>query len=430
MTCTLDATGGHLSQLGLASIVDGCSPCRPAASVERELGETIEAVATGELTAPPALRLVGADGASLAVVPVVISPAATHGDEPTDGASDDFVSPVPLVEGAVAIELVVGGAVVDSRPLSATAPQVGPVQVSSSISGLKLEFDVIEAAPDETTFTVLWSADGGQTWIPVAVDITDSEITIPTFARLPGGDNVQVQVIATAGGRSAAAISEPFIAPTHAPLVAIAGAPQGPVEQFDLVNLTAIVDDPSQYDLEEVSFTYVQIDLANTLLGEGPTLATRDLPVGRNEIVLTLTDPSGNEATASVLVEVVERTSPTRHDDLPDPAAVEFLTNAFITPTTVVPPAIDDVVAVTTTMPATTTTFSPTDSDGDGLSNDGEAELGSDPDDPDTDDDGLIDGEEVFLGTDPTNPDTDGDGFTDLDEEQTGTSPLDPASHP
>ncbi len=90
--------------------------------------------------------------------------------------------------------------------------------------------------------------------------------------------------------------------------------------------------------------------------------------------------------------------------------------------------SIDDVVTPTTG--ATTTTWSPTDADGDGLTNDEEAEIGSDPNDPDTDGDGLIDGEEVFLGTDPTNPDTDGDGSSDLEEEQAGTSPLDPDDHP
>jgi hypothetical protein len=101
----------------------------------------------------------------------------------------------------------------------------------------------------------------------------------------------------------------------------------------------------------------------------------------------------------------------------------------LIAPTNTTTPAnFDDVVTPTTS--ATTTTFSPADTDGDGLSNDQEAEIGSDPNDPDTDDDGLIDGEEVFLGTDPTNPDTDDDGLTDLAEEQAGTNPLDPNDHP
>ena len=102
-------------------------------------------------------------------------------------------------------------------------------------------------------------------------------------------------------------------------------------------------------------------------------------------------------------------------------------TPEFVAPTTTTTP-IGDVVTPTTT--ATTTTWSPTDPDGDSLTNDEEAEIGTDPNNPDTDGDGLIDGEEVFLGTNPTNPDTDSDGFSDLDEEQAGTNPLDPNDHP
>ena len=56
----------------------------------------------------------------------------------------------------------------------------------------------------------------------------------------------------------------------------------------------------------------------------------------------------------------------------------------------------------------------PNDSDGDGLTDDEEAEIGTDPYDPDTDDDGLTDGEEVKkYKTDPLNSDTDWDGLTD-----------------
>jgi len=57
------------------------------------------------------------------------------------------------------------------------------------------------------------------------------------------------------------------------------------------------------------------------------------------------------------------------------------------------------------------------DSDGDGLSDDEELAIGTDPDDPDSDDDGLNDGEEVNqYGTDPLNADTDDDGLSDGDE--------------
>jgi outer membrane protein OmpA-like peptidoglycan-associated protein len=67
------------------------------------------------------------------------------------------------------------------------------------------------------------------------------------------------------------------------------------------------------------------------------------------------------------------------------------------------------------------------DSDGDGLTDEEEKRLGTDPYDPDTDDDGLSDGEEVNLhGTDPLNPDTDLDALRDGAEVLTyKTNPLD-----
>lgn len=56
------------------------------------------------------------------------------------------------------------------------------------------------------------------------------------------------------------------------------------------------------------------------------------------------------------------------------------------------------------------------DIDGDGLTNDQEKALGTNPENPDTDNDGLNDGEEVNLGTSPVDADTDGDGLTDGEE--------------
>ena len=65
------------------------------------------------------------------------------------------------------------------------------------------------------------------------------------------------------------------------------------------------------------------------------------------------------------------------------------------------------------------------DRDKDGLANDIETLLGTDPDNPDTDGDGLNDSQEVSNGTNPTNPDTDGDGLSDADELNIhGTDPL------
>jgi outer membrane protein OmpA-like peptidoglycan-associated protein len=67
----------------------------------------------------------------------------------------------------------------------------------------------------------------------------------------------------------------------------------------------------------------------------------------------------------------------------------------------------------------------PVDTDGDGITDDQEIELGLDPTSADFDNDGLTDGEEINThNTDPKNPDTDGDGLSDGDEVNTyGTDP-------
>jgi len=68
------------------------------------------------------------------------------------------------------------------------------------------------------------------------------------------------------------------------------------------------------------------------------------------------------------------------------------------------------------------------DSDGDGLTNSEEAQIGTDPLNPDTDGDGLGDGEEVkTYGTNPLVQDTDSDGLGDGDEvHNRRTDPLNP----
>ncbi len=76
---------------------------------------------------------------------------------------------------------------------------------------------------------------------------------------------------------------------------------------------------------------------------------------------------------------------------------------------------------------ATTSAEAQVDTDHDGLSDQRERELGTDPNNPDTDGDGLSDGDEVLkYGTNPLNKDTDGDGFDDGTEVKNGYNPRGP----
>jgi len=64
------------------------------------------------------------------------------------------------------------------------------------------------------------------------------------------------------------------------------------------------------------------------------------------------------------------------------------------------------------------------DSDGDGLSDEAEAVLGTDPHDPDTNHDGITDGNAVAAGISPTSMDVDGDGIPNAVEILNGTNPF------
>lgn len=71
------------------------------------------------------------------------------------------------------------------------------------------------------------------------------------------------------------------------------------------------------------------------------------------------------------------------------------------------------------------------DTDGDGLADWVERQIGSDPLNPDTDGDGLADSDEVLKHfTDPVREDSDDDGYFDSEEVKAGSDPLNPLSTP
>lgn len=93
--------------------------------------------------------------------------------------------------------------------------------------------------------------------------------------------------------------------------------------------------------------------------------------------------------------------------------------------------ALGDGTRTTNTIPKPVPNFSLTsnalwdvDTDGDGLSNVEEAQLGTDNRNPDTNGDGVLDGAAVHSGLSPTNPDMDGDGVSNADERARGTDPF------
>lgn len=148
--------------------------------------------------------------------------------------------------------------------------------------------------------------------------------------------------------------------------------------------------------------------------GEAPmTIAEGDIAELTGEITFT-GDADSSEYVAAYLGAVVD------FGDEPTVEATPAATPAVVPTEAPQPTTAPATPATPVASPAGTPVVvdrPDEDDDGDGLTNQGEAEAGTDPLNPDTDGDGINDGNEVNqYGTNPLNPDTDDDGLTDYDE--------------
>lgn len=113
-------------------------------------------------------------------------------------------------------------------------------------------------------------------------------------------------------------------------------------------------------------------------------------------------------------------------EPIAEPVKVEPITPATVSEQPLVPES--DTSTISTEIKNDAILFgAPIDTDGDGLSDAKEKEIGTNPNKADSDGDGLIDGDEVLVWkTNPQNPDTDGDTYLDGEEVKNGYTPLGP----
>ncbi len=150
---------------------------------------------------------------------------------------------------------------------------------------------------------------------------------------------------------------ETFTVVDQTPPVADAG-PGRAVEQGTVVSLDGKGSSDNFGNVDEFNWTFDYDGSLVLLTGSNP-LFTFDIP-GNYTITLEVSDSSGNKDTDTTWVDVTAK-----------------------------------------------------DSDGDGLTDDYENQIGTDPLSRDSDDDGLEDADEIALGTDPLDNDTDDDGILD-----------------
>ena len=117
--------------------------------------------------------------------------------------AESFTLRVPFPPGAKRVVLLRGETELASLQVDGTVPQVA---ITAPQAGARWEgggertlaWSATHAGGKELTYMVLYSADGGQGWTPLAVDIKRNELRFNS-AEITGGANVHFRVLATSG---------------------------------------------------------------------------------------------------------------------------------------------------------------------------------------------------------------------------------------
>jgi len=217
---------------------------------------------------------------------------------------------LPLPAEASRIVLRHGPTVLAERVASAHAPSVSIVApLAGEVLGDTTTISWAASDEDEDVlyYTVLYSHDGGTSWWPLAVDLTEDSLHTST-ASWPGGSEARVQVLASDGFNTAIADSGVFEVTHKAPSAWI-GAPQSEslLNPSEAIVLTGHAEDLEDGELTGASITWSSD--RQGVLGSGSQLILPVLTLdpGEHEITLTATDSHGQTGTASVTVFVGHR---------------------------------------------------------------------------------------------------------------------------
>jgi len=152
---------------------------------------------------------------------------------------------------------------------------------------------------DKLTYSIWYSRDAGQTWMPLDINLTDSSLAV-NFDSLPGSDSGQLRVLASDGvNTSEARLPIGIHVPLKAPKITVSGAKDG----ASFSSNEDFVIQCSAFDLQDGMITdpnaFSWTDDKDGSLGTGLWLVPHLSP-GKHLLTVVVTDTQGATASASL----------------------------------------------------------------------------------------------------------------------------------
>lgn len=197
------------------------------------------------------------------------------------------------------------------RAVSNNSPQVNLTSPNSGniAPGTEITWTASDPDGDELVYTVLYSHDAGVSWLPLALDLTETSLTLTPglIHDIPGSDQGMIRVIASDGVNTGEDTSDGLLSAANTPPNLLLANQE---RTLSLAPGHLLILDGSATDVEDGVLDGESLVWESSLdgeLGTGRELATNALSEGVHTITLTATDSQGasSEATLTVVVRLL-----------------------------------------------------------------------------------------------------------------------------
>lgn len=261
------------------------------------------------------IELQDAEGKVLFAQNFEVSFETTDSEEPANVVP--FTLFVPQIENVQQVVLFSEGKEVDRQVRSPNAPVirlVSPKQGETLRDQQVITWEAEDEDGDELRFSLQYSSDGGKSFVPLAVNLTDQKFVLDP-AQIPGsrGQTGLIRLIATDGLNTAITevtrlrvSGKPPQVQILKPVASVVGE-SATIRQGSPLILVGQAYDAEDGFLAEESLQWM---IGEKRLGKGRVLQvdTKTLPVGEHKIIVTGVDRDQNKVEATGMIIISAKT--------------------------------------------------------------------------------------------------------------------------